>query len=303
MAQSSSNQTTRYPSPYKFSKYKKLPTTNGKFYVAINGTKSSCKEIVAGVPQESILGPLLFTLYINDLPQSTHTHTAIFAAILTAIYASSWSPTQATTYLQNHIDLLQNYFTDWKLKINPTKTQAITFTSKRNLSLKTIKISDHDIPWTHTVKDLGVILNSKITWVAATTKRVNLAYPALHRLIPLISKNSKLKTNLKLNLYNVRPIILYGHQIWASAANTHINNIQKIQNKFLRIILNKLYDTPIKTLHKIANNTNHQKLHTELSKAYNTNHPNPLIRNTGNYQIVNIPFKIKTKLPKHAITQ
>ena len=103
-------------------------------------------------------------------------------------------------------------------------------------------------------KYLGDILDFKITGAADTNKRANLAYPALHRLIPLISKNSRLKIEIKLILYKicVIPIITYGHQIWAAAANTHINRIQKIQNKFLRIIFNKLYDSPIKSLHEIA---------------------------------------------------
>lgn len=56
----------------------------------------------------------------------------------------------------------------------------------------------------------------------------------------------------------VKSIIIYGYQIWASATNTHTNKIQKIQNKFLHIILDKPYDTAIKTVYSIANKyTNH----------------------------------------------
>ena len=51
----------------------------------------------------------------------------------------------------------------------------------------------------------------------------------------------------------VRPVITYGNQIWAAAAKSHISKIQRIQNKFLRIILNKLYDRSICVLHEITN--------------------------------------------------
>ncbi|XP_043506295.1 uncharacterized protein LOC122526809 [Frieseomelitta varia] len=130
---------------------------NRKFYVTINGNKSTHKQIAAGVPQRSILGPLL-TIYINDIPHTDKTHLAIFADDI-AIYASSWSSTQATKYIQNHIDKLQEYFTNWKLKINSIKTQAIAFSNKRNKTLDTIKITGHNISWTHAAKYLGIILD------------------------------------------------------------------------------------------------------------------------------------------------
>ena len=99
----------------------------------------------------------------------------------------------------------------------------------------------------------------------------------------------------------VRPIITYGHQIWAAAAKSHISKIRRIQNKFLRIILDKPYDTPIRVLHEIANiQTIQDYIANSLKTAYHTEHQNPLISQTGNY-INNILLKIKKKLPKHAI--
>ena len=99
----------------------------------------------------------------------------------------------------------------------------------------------------------------------------------------------------------IRPIITYGHQIWTAAAEKHINKIQIIQNKFLRIILNKPYFTPIKLLHESAKIPTIKKfIFDSLKKAYNPEHQNNFIRNTGNYDITAIPLKIRTKLPKHS---
>ena len=72
-----------------------------------------------------------------------------------------------------------------------------------------------------------------------------------------------------------------------------------MQNKFLRIILNKPYDTAIKLLH-----TNipiiKDFIHNSITNAYHPNHENHLIRTTADYQIDKIPLKIRTKLPMHA---
>ena len=252
------------------------------------------------MPQGSILGPLLFIIYINDLPTSQNTHTAIYTDG-TAIYASSWSPNQ-TIYLQNHINTIIDYFKKWKLTVNPDETEAITFNDKRNYTSNHITIEGQNIPRTNTAKYLGVILDSKITWAPAIHKRTNFTHPTLIRLYPLISKNSKLKINIKINLYKtcVRPVITYEHQIWAAAAKNHINKVQKMQNKFLRIILNKPYDTPIKLLHQLANIPTIKNFIHNSTDAYHPNHENHPIRTIGDYQIDKIPLKIRTKLPMHA---
>ena len=95
----------------------------------------------------------------------------------------------------------------------------------------------------------------------------------------------------------------YGYQVWASASKGHINKIQIIQNKFLLIILNKQSDIIIVQLHELANiSTIKQYIQNSLPGAYNNNRRNPLIRETDNYQVGNIPLKVKVRLPKHAIT-
>ena len=74
-----------------------------------------------------------------------------------------------------------------------------------------------------------------------------------------------------------------------------------MQNKFLRIILNKSYGTAIKILHQLANiPTIKDFIHNSITNAYHANHENHLIRTTGDYQIDKIPLKIRTNLPMHA---
>ena len=126
---------------------------HGNFSVTINGTYSTLKKIEAGVPQESILGPL-FLAYINDLPMDKNTNIAIYEDD-TAVCAPSWSQDKASTYIQSHMDTLINYFNNWKLLINPTKMQAISFSNKRTERPKQIKIVGHNIPWPPQSNSLG----------------------------------------------------------------------------------------------------------------------------------------------------
>ena len=180
---------------------------------------------------------------------------------------------------------------------------AITFTRKRTEITIQATIRGHPIPWVNQVKYLGLILDKKLTWTSAIEARIKLAYPALRRMYPLIAPNSALNRRIKVNLYKIciRPIITYGHQVWAAAGNTQIHKVQKIQNKFLRIILNKTRRTKTDVLHKAADIPKITEFIKEsMQRAYNHQHHNPLIAAIGDYNIEKIPLKVKVKLPKHA---
>lgn len=128
------------------------------------------------------------------------------------------------------------------MSINSEKTEAIIFTRNRLMRMPPlVRVLNHQVPWSKKVKYLGVILNTEIRWDPAITDRINKAHNTLRMLYPLINKNSSLRTKFKL-LYKMcaKPALLYAAPVWAAAARTHLNKLQKVQNKFLRII----YDPP-----------------------------------------------------------
>ena len=102
------------------------------FQVKLDGSLSRKRRIAAGIPQGSILGPLLFTLYMHDLPKHPRTKFTIFADD-TSIRCSDKNPRVAISYLQQHLDILSPYYVKWKMKINEDKSEYIMFSRKRNL--------------------------------------------------------------------------------------------------------------------------------------------------------------------------
>ncbi len=103
-----------------------------KFFVNIQGAKSEMHGIEAGVPQGSILGPLLFILYITDLPKDTQVKTSVFADD-TSILVSAPTKTSAHKILQKHLNKISQYYSLWKIKVNVNKTEVITFSKRRKI--------------------------------------------------------------------------------------------------------------------------------------------------------------------------
>jgi len=88
-------------------------------------------HIRAGVPQDSVLGSLVYLLYTADVPTTEDTLMATFADD-TAILSSDPDPVRATEKLQHHLNLLQHWLEQWTIKVNPTKSAQVTFTTRRD---------------------------------------------------------------------------------------------------------------------------------------------------------------------------
>jgi Reverse transcriptase (RNA-dependent DNA polymerase)/Endonuclease-reverse transcriptase len=222
------------------------------FQVTVGNSKSITHDIPYGVPQGAILSPTLYNIFTSDVPTSEFCNTATFADD-TAIFASGPTPLLVQEQLQEHLNSISDYCKDWKIKINASKTQAIYFSRNTvNIPRTEITLDGDGIPWSGEVKYLGVHLDKRLTFASHISKSIDKATLAFRILYSFLNRKSKLCVPNKLLLYKVciRPILCYGVECWYDCAATHRRKLQIIQNKQLKIIMNRHWRYSTAALHE-----------------------------------------------------
>ena len=255
--------------------------SNRFFKVSQGSALSSLRSIKAGVPQGSILAPLLYSVYSADIPLHPHTILSTFADDK-AILSKHPNPVLASSHLQEHLNSLQSWFRKWKMKINTQKSVHITFTLCRS-TCPPVTLNLVPLPVADSVKYLGLYIDKKLTWNPHTRlkrQELNRKYKMLLR---LLDHRSTLSLNNKLLIYNsiIKPTWTYGIELWGSAKPSNIHRIQTLQSIILRKITNAPFYVTNYTLHKdlhvpfVRNYavTAYNKFHEKLQP-----HPNPLVQ-------------------------
>ena len=257
--------------------------SNRTFYVQINSKYSKMQSIPAGVPQGSCLSPILYNLYVNDIPVESNTSIYLYADD-TAITSTSYRTDTITNRLQKAYHRLKTFYNKWKIKINDEKTQTILFTKRRPLIDRNIL----NFSWSTKIKYLGVYLDNKLTFTHHIDYTCNRALKTLCIMYPYFNRTSSLSISNKITLFKlcILPILLYASPVWSSTANYNNRKLQIIQNKCLRIINNYEYFTKIRTMHDNLNIKYIKDIIFSISEKFLNrcqNCPNPLISNIGNY--------------------
>ena len=223
----------------------------------INNCLSEWIQINIGVPQGSILGPLLFAIFINDLPNFIRKHDNISGCVIslfaddTEITVSHTDPAQLTNYANEIITLAQKWFRINKLTLNPGKTRTILFTKSPSItpSIDGIQIkevySTNQIDEDKMFKFLGFQLDEKLDFKSHTEqviKKLNSANYIIRRI------KNQLGTQQKINIYNAifRSQFEYGISIWCNEVN--IKRIEKLQKRAIFAVdgpSNKRHSEPI----------------------------------------------------------
>lgn len=197
---------------------------------------SSIHPIHAGVPQGSKISPILFELYVNDIPRHPSTALALYADD-TAILASSKKIALMNSHLQQHLYLLEDWFTKWRIKVNASKSQAVFFSRSFLIAPPPLHLNGTHIAYSREAKYLGVILDRRLTWKSHFSYAIQKTHFAVNSISSLIY-NPNLSIDNKILLYKtvIRPILLYAAPVWGCAAPSNLQKLQTVQNKTLRKI-------------------------------------------------------------------
>jgi len=210
-----------------------------KFRVSHEEACSNFYKAIAGVPQGSVLGPLLYLLYTADIPTTEKTFIGTFADD-TAILASSESQSEAVEYLQLALDKIIQWTKNWKIKLNELKSVHVTYALRhKNCNIHTF-LNGVQIPQAESAKYLGMHLDSKLNWKHHVRKKAEQIKIKQREMYWLIGRHSKLSLNCKRLIYEsiIKPIWTYGIQLWGCTKKSNRLIIQRCQNQFLRAITN-----------------------------------------------------------------
>ncbi|KAL1487554.1 hypothetical protein ABEB36_015773 [Hypothenemus hampei] len=138
--------------PNPFSQLLKSYITDRVFRIKQEDTYSELKEIKAGVPQGSVLGPVLYLVYTSDIPKLENDTIATFADD-TAIMAVGNDHEEAAKQLQSSVNKITNWTKQWRIKLNETKSIHVNFTNKKKQHIP-VNINNIPIPYADTAKYL-----------------------------------------------------------------------------------------------------------------------------------------------------
>lgn len=174
----------------------------------MNNEISQTKVIKAGVPQGSILDPILFNLYVSDTPT---TNSIAMYADDTTVIESEETLSAVIKNLQSAVNKIAKWCTKWRIKLNDEKCQTKIFTLRQIKNTDNIFINRKSIEWTardQAIKYLGIHLDTRLTWCQHVNIKLNQSHMSLKQLFPIINKNSHVKLECAMLLFKsiIRPM-------------------------------------------------------------------------------------------------
>jgi hypothetical protein len=216
--------------------------------VAVDGVMSDALDIQAGVPQGSILGPIMFLLYINDLPAVTKSLPLLFADDCTLVQVAKSTSHRLTCWqtLQNDLEAVMEWSHLNQLKFAPHKTQSLLISAKKDkqapLAHKPLSLEHVSIEEVQSLKLLGVSFSSK----GALSEHIMAKAKIAGKLVGMLRRQScYLNEYARFRIYvsTIRPIMEYGSPVFINAARYALCALDSVQKRAQKLFPTKVLDS------------------------------------------------------------
>ena len=205
-------------------------------YVTYNGAKSKRETIKCGVPQGSILGPLLFLLYINDLSTVSNDCFSVLFADDTNMFVTGKNTSEMCVKLNNDLGEICEWLRCNKLSLNILKTHYMIFTTKNKTAQDLdIKISNTAVERVYDTKFLGVYIDAQLTW----KRHIEYTCSKLSKCAGILLKaRKKLNKSALISLYYsfAYPYFIYCNQVWGNTYPTNLGRMVLLQKRLVRVV-------------------------------------------------------------------
>lgn len=209
--------------------------SNRKQRVVLDGEKSQDMNVTSGVPQGSVLGPLLFFIYMNDVTAGITSSMRLFAddCVLYRIVKNQ----DDCELLQHDLNRFSEWCMKWGMSINSDKTVCMRFTKKKNAHSYTYVLKGKDITFVNEHKYLGIFFTSNLSW----SRQIRYVCSRASRGLGFLRRNTKqfpLDTKALLYKTYIRPILEYACTVWDPWTAIDTERLERIQNLSVRFVCN-----------------------------------------------------------------
>lgn len=216
------------------------------FRVSLGETFSEHRDVVAGVPQGSVLGPVLYNLYLSDIPQPNDGQLLLIYADDILVASTHPRAKIAEKRLQDFLFVLQEYFDRWKLVLNVEKCRSMVFRGKKRLLYRnarsyvpSLRIANGTIENGNTLQYLGIIFQEDMSYTRHVDNALKKGRAAFHALYKAMAGRNGLDPSIKLTIYKqiVRPTVAYAFTVWFMISSHQMERIRVMERKILSFCL------------------------------------------------------------------